>query len=71
MIGNFRFEVVATGRQAKLDMALTGRAYVRKGPEFDPTTPEDDERIESFGKRYGNVIVANNDDDDIDGSAML
>lgn len=53
MVGGIKFELVITGRQAKLEMSLYGSMHVRKGT-YSYQEEQDDEFLDEFNDLYGN-----------------
>ncbi len=67
MIGCLKFEMVVTGRQAKLEIELHRTMHVHPGT-FSQEDAQDDDDLEDFSTRYANITVkptyAVNDDID-------
>lgn len=65
MVGSLKFEMVVTGRGAKLDISLYGNMYVRKGIETQSTV-QDDDCLNEFSARYTTLAISTNKEEDID-----
>ncbi len=74
LIGNFKFEVVVSGRQCKLEVKLTGQCHVKSAVEDEDGYNEvDEEEIGAFGEKratiktnYASLGKSEEDDDDED-----
>ena len=75
IVGNLKFEVAVSGRQAKLDIKVYGANYVKCAEQEEYDGNQEDDRLGAFGERYKNlningqqnaIDVDNIDDDDDD-----
>jgi hypothetical protein len=57
MVGNLKFEMVVTGRGAKLDISLYGTMHVKPGQESQDAG-YDDECLDEFSERYTNMGIS-------------
>ena len=68
LMGNLKFELAVSGRQCKLDIALSGTFWVKKADQVEGGNGQDDENIDAFTNRYaaiGNAKPSN--EEEIDG----
>jgi hypothetical protein len=65
MVGNMKFEIVITGRGAKMDISLYGSTYVRQGV-YSQAEEQDDECLDEFTSRYSKVSIKKPVDEDMD-----
>jgi hypothetical protein len=57
MVGNIKFEIVVSGRQAKLEFNLYGTNLVKKAELGDYDNGMDEDRMSNFADRYKNLAA--------------
>jgi hypothetical protein len=65
MVGNIKFEMIITGRGAKMEFSLYGLMYVRQGV-YSESDDQDDDCLDEFTSRYSKTTAKRQVDEDLE-----